>query len=92
MELAVLGLVAALNFIIIKIKFDKKRYEDGIFDTILLIIIMALFQGSYHGLIVGTVASLCISLFFLISPPQFFSGTNGFAKKFIERAKRKNAE
>lgn len=89
MELAVIGIIAALNFIIIKMKFDRDRVEDGIFDVILLLVLMALFGGSYAGLVVGTVASLFISLFFLASPPQFFSGPSGFFNKFKQRAKRK---
>lgn len=88
MELLVLGVVVAVNFIIIKMKFDKKRWEDAIFDVIIFLVIMALFKGSYAGLIVGSVASLFISLYFLASPPQFFSGDNGLLKEFIKRAKR----
>lgn len=88
MEFLVLGLVVAVNFIIVKIKFDRKRWEDGIFDVLTLLIVMALFKGSYAGLIVGTIASLFISLYFLVSPPTFFSGKNGFLHTFIKRAKR----
>jgi hypothetical protein len=89
MELAIIGIIAALNFIIIKIKFSKKRYEDGAFDVILLLIIMALFGGSYAGLVVGTVASLFISLYFLASPPEFFSGKDGMLHTFLQKAKRR---
>lgn len=88
MEFLVLGLIVAVNFIVIKMKFDKKRWEDGIFDVLTLLVIMALFKGSYAGLIVGSVASLFISLYFLASPPKFFSGKDGFLHTFIKRAKR----
>ena len=71
-------------------KFDRKRYEDGIFDIGLLLIIMALFAGSYAGLIVGTIASLFVSLYFLASPPTFFSGPSGFFAEFKRRARRSN--
>ena len=90
MELAILGIVATLNFIIIKMKFDRKRYEDGTFDIILLLIIMMMFGGSYAGLIVGTVASLFISIFFLASPPTFFSGPDGFLSKFKAKARKRS--
>lgn len=83
-----LGLIVALNFIIIKIKFDRKRVEDAIFDIGLLLIIMGLFSGSYAGLIVGTIASLFISIYFLASPPTFFSGPTGFFSEFKRRARR----
>jgi len=90
MEFLILGVVVALNFIIIKIKFDRKRIEDAIFDIGLLLIIMGLFSGSYAGLVVGTIASLFISLFFLASPPTFFSGPTGFFSEFKSRAKRRS--
>ena len=90
MEFLILGIVVAVNFIIIKMKLDRKRWEDAVFDVMLLLVIMALFSGSYAGLIVGSVASLFISIFFFASPPKFFSGENGFLQKFIGRAKRTN--
>lgn len=89
MELFILGIIAALNFMIIKIKFDRKRYEDGFLDTIIFITIMTMTGGSYAGMAVGTIASLFISIFFLASPPTFFSGSTGFLEKFKSRVKRK---
>jgi Mn2+/Fe2+ NRAMP family transporter len=88
MEFLVLGIVVAVNFIIVKMKLDRKRWEDALFDVMILLIIMALFSGSYAGLVVGSVASLFISLFFFASPPTFFSGDDGFLKKFMARAQR----
>jgi len=89
MELFILGIVVALNFWIIKIKFDRKRYEDGLFDTAIFIIIMLMTGGSYAGMAVGAIASLFISVGFLASPPTFFSGPNGFFQEFKRRAKRR---
>lgn len=89
MELFVLGVVVAINFLIIKMKLDKKRWEDAIFDVIIFLIIMALFSGSYAGLVVGSIASLVVSVYFFASPPKFFSGENGFLKEFLSRAKRR---
>lgn len=88
MEFLVLGLVVAVNFIVVKMKLDRKRWEDAIFDVLTMLTVMALFSGSYAGLIVGSVASLFISLYFFASPPKFFSGKQGFLHKFLERAKR----
>ena len=88
MEMIFLGLIVALNIAIIKIKFSRKRIEDGIFDVILLVIVMALFSGSYPALVVGTIGSFFTSLFLLASPPTFFSGKDGFFQEFIRRAKR----
>lgn len=88
MEFLVLGVVVAVNFIVVKMKLDRKRWEDATFDLITLCILMGLFSGSYAGLIVSSVASLCISLYFFASPPKFFSGKDGFLATFIKRAKR----
>lgn len=88
MEFLILGLVVAVNFIIVKMKLDRKRWEDAVFDVLTLLVVMALFSGSYAGLIVGSVASLFISIYFFASPPKFFSGESGFLRKFIQRTKR----
>lgn len=87
MELALIGIVVALNIIIILRKFKGKRYEDGIFDSILLVLITVVFMGSYAGLVVGTIASLLISIYLWASPPKFFSGKDGLFSKFREGLK-----
>jgi hypothetical protein len=71
MEFVIIGIVTALNILFIKKKFDKKRYEDGVFDLALLIIITIIFSGSYGALVVGMVASLIISISFYANPPKF---------------------
>lgn len=85
MELFIIGLIVALNIIVIMSKFKKGRIEDGVFDTTLLIIITILFQSSYAGLVVSMVASLLISIYLYASPPRFFSGKNGIFEKVKER-------
>lgn len=89
MEFLVLGLVVAVNFIIVKMKLDRKRWEDAIFDLVTMVIVLTMFSGSYAGLIVGSVASLFISLYFFASPPKFFSGKTGILHTIINRSKRK---
>lgn len=88
MEFLILGLIVALNFIIIKMKLERKRYEDALFDGLLLALITFIFAGSFGGLIVGTVASLAISIYLYASPPTFFSGPSGFLATFKKRASR----
>ncbi len=88
MEFLVLGIVVAINFIIIKMKLDRKRWEDAIFDVATMVIILTMFSGSYAGLIVGSVASLCISIYFFASPPKFFSGKSGILHTMIRNSKR----
>ena len=71
MEFIIIGIVTALNFLFIKKKFDLKRYEDAVFDLLLLVAILFIFSGSYGALVVGMVASLIISISFYASPPKF---------------------
>ena len=85
----VIGIAVAANLIVIKYKLDKNRYEDAFFDFLILATITAVFKETYGGLVVGTIASCFVSLYLYVSPPTFFSGENGFFKKFKERAKRK---
>lgn len=73
MEFLIIGIVSALNVLFIKKKFDKKRYEDGILDLILLVAITIIFSGSYGALVVGMVTSLIISIAFYADPPQFIT-------------------
>lgn len=87
MEAILVGITVALNIIIILNKFKKKRYEDGIFDSILLALVTFVFMGSYAGLVVGTVASLLVSIYLWARPPEFFSGKNGVFHKFREGLK-----
>lgn len=77
MELFIIGIVVALNIVIILNKFKLGRVEDGIFDTFLLLVVTIVFMGSYAGLVVATVASLLISIYLWASPPKFFSGSGG---------------
>lgn len=89
MEYLIVSLAVVANIIFIKMKFDRKRYEDGIFDSILLFTVASLFSGSYGALVVGTISSCFISLYLYSSPPKFFSGSSGFLQEFLKRAKRK---
>ena len=70
MEFAIIAIAVAFNFLVIKYKFEKKRYADGILDVSLLTIISFLFAGSFGGLVVATVASAIISVFLFFFPPK----------------------
>jgi len=70
MEFIIIGLAVAFNFLVIKVKFERKRYADGILDLALLTIISFLFAGSFGGLVVATVASALISIFLFVFPPK----------------------
>jgi|SaaInl85LU_5_DNA_1037374.scaffolds.fasta_scaffold30250_2 hypothetical protein len=72
MEFLIIGIVSALNLIVIVHKFKKGRVEDGIFDSILFGLMATMFAGSYGGMVVAMVASLIISIYLWASPPKFF--------------------
>lgn len=75
MEFLIIGLAVAFNCIIIKEKFQRGRTEDGIFDLSLLVLITLVFSGTYGALVVGTIASAFISIYFMASPPTFFTNS-----------------
>lgn len=81
MEFVLIGIVSAFNLIIIKVKLEKKRYEDAVFDLSLMTLLAFLFSGSYGGMVVAMVASLAVSIYLLVSPPKF---TSTLRKKLSE--------
>ena len=92
MEFIVIGLAVAFNCIIIKEKFQRGRTEDGTFDLILLVVITLVFSGTYGALVVGTIASAFISIYFMASPPTFFINLrigDKIKKKLAEKEARK---
>ena len=72
MEFLIIGIVSALNLILILHKFKKGRIEDGIFDTLFYICVTIIFSGTYAGMVVAMIASLIISIYLLSNPPIFF--------------------
>lgn len=72
MEFLIIGIVSALNLIVIVHKFRKGRVEDGIFDSLLFTFMAIMFSGSYGGMVVAMISSLIISIYLWTSPPTFF--------------------
>ena len=70
MELFIIGFIVAANVIFIMFKLKKSRTADAILDVMLLILITTVFSGSYASLVVGTVASLIISIYLYANPPK----------------------
>lgn len=73
MEVVIVGLVTAFNVLVIKWKLEHHKYEDAILDTVLLLGLSYVFAGTYAGMVVATITSLVISIYFLISPPLFIT-------------------
>lgn len=84
MGYVLIGIVTALNMLIILAKFKRKRYEDGVFDTGFMILMVMIFSGSFGGMVVAMVASLCISIALFISPPTFTKNAAVRLKDFVD--------
>lgn len=63
-----LGVVCASNFCIILAKYRMKRYFDTVVDACILTVICVLFSGTFGALVVGTIASACVSLYLWFRP------------------------
>ena len=85
MGFIIIGIVTAINMIVIISKVKRKRFEDAVFDTVLLITVAALFSGSYGGMVVAMIASMTISIYLYAYPPMFF-------KTFINSRETKKAK
>lgn len=70
MEFILIGLAVAANVLFVLFKYERKRYADATLDLILLIVIAMLFSSSYGALVVGTIASLIISIYLYTNPPN----------------------
>jgi len=72
----VMGIAAAFNILIIFKKIEKGRHQDAFFDGALLVVLSLVFGGSLGGMLVATVASAIISLYFLYNEPKIFPSFN----------------
>jgi hypothetical protein len=74
MELIIMGIITAFDFLILKWKLERGRYADFVMDLGLLLVIIQLFHGSMAGMVIGMIAQVIISFYLLISPPKLFKG------------------
>jgi len=72
----IMGLAAAFNILVIFKKIELKRYQDATFDSAFLVLLTLVFGGSLGGMMVATVASAVISLYFLFNEPKFLSSSS----------------
>lgn len=66
-------LATVFNIVILITKFKRKRYQDAILDTGLLIVVVYVLKGSELMLLVGIFSSLCISIYLWFWPPNIRS-------------------
>lgn len=93
MEFLIIGLAAAFNIIVIKVKLERQRYIDSALDALFLVTVTMVFSGSYGALVTGTIASAIFSLYLLVSPPKFTASSpalDKFKKEFAEKLKERS--
>ncbi len=66
----ILGMATAINLGVIKMKLEKSRNADAIVDGAILVLLGWVFSGTITGLAVATVASMFISIYLFVSPPD----------------------
>mgnify|MGYP006055532229 FL=1 len=59
------------NLVILIVKFKRRRYEDALLDTFLLVIVFWILKGSEMMLLIGIFSSLFVSIYLWFSPPSF---------------------
>lgn len=72
MELLIIGVVTALNLMILKMKLEKARYADLGLDITALVVLNMFFGGTLAGMIIAMIASAIISIYLYFNPPKFF--------------------
>ena len=70
MELILIGIITAANFLILKIKAEKQRWADLVFDLIVLFTLSFLFSGTLGGLTIAMVSSFTVSIYLYFYPPN----------------------
>ena len=70
MELFIIGLLTAVNFLILKIKAEQNRWADLLFDVGVLFVLSFLFFGTLGGLTIAMVSSFTVSLYLYFYPPK----------------------
>ena len=62
------------NLVILIVKFKRKRYEDALLDTFLLVLVFLVLKGSEMMLLIGIFSSLFVSIYLWFAPPKFIKG------------------
>jgi len=69
--LIIIGIATAINLIILKWKFEQRRFGDMALDFLALAILSAFFGTTLGGMSVAMVSSLIISIYLLVYPPRY---------------------
>ena len=69
--LFIIGIVTAINLIILKFKFEQGRYGDLALDFLAIATLSAFFGQTLGGMVIAMTSSLIISIYLYIFPPNF---------------------
>lgn len=77
MELLIIGIASAFNFLIVKWKLENSRYADVTYDVLVLLMLGYLFGGTLGGMTIAMISSAIVSAYLLVRPPKtpFFDKT-----------------
>lgn len=70
MELILIGIMTAANFLILKVKAEQNRWADFFFDVLVLLFLSLLFFGTLGGLTIAMVSSFVVSIYLYFFPPN----------------------
>jgi hypothetical protein len=71
MDIAIMGVALAFSILILKWKFEHKRYADFTMDLSMLIALSYFMGGTVEGELVAIIAQTIISFYLLAFPPKF---------------------
>jgi hypothetical protein len=89
LEALLIGIATSFNFLVIKWKLEKHRYEDAALDFAILAILASVFGGSLGGMVIATIASFIVSLYLIASPPKFLNSIDIDKDNLIEEWKKR---
>jgi hypothetical protein len=91
MEILVMGVALAFNILVILWKLDNDQKLNAILDGLILVLLTIVFGGSTAALMIGTIASLIISIYLFLNPPELrmFSKLIGVKESKKIRKERK---
>lgn len=67
MEVFLLGIATAANFILLKWKWDRGRIEDLTWDLVILTALSIMFGGTMTGMAIAMIGGAFISLYLIAS-------------------------
>ena len=71
MEIFIMGCALAFSLLILKWKFEHRRYADFTMDASMLVMLSYFMGGSIEGELTAIIAQTIISFYLLAFPPKF---------------------